>query len=54
MEEDASPVSKEDVAQVVDAIERQRSLTSGASAAGARVHNLPARPRDIADDGALH
>ena len=40
--------------QLVDAIERQRSLTSGASAAGARVHNLPARPRDVADDGALH
>ena len=40
--------------QLVDAIERQRALTSGASAAGARVHNLPARPRDIADDGAFH
>ena len=40
--------------QLVDAIERQRMLTSGASAAGARVHNLPARPRDIADDGAFH
>ena len=40
--------------QLIDAIERQRTLTSGASAAGARVHNLPARPRDIADDGAFH
>ena len=40
--------------QLVDAIEHQRILTSGASAAGARVHNLPARPRDIADDGAFH
>ena len=40
--------------QLVDAIERQRNLTSGASAAGARVHTLPARPRDVADDGAFH
>ena len=40
--------------QLIDAIERQRTLTSGASAAGARVHSLPARPRDIADDGAFH
>ena len=41
-------------AQVIDAIEKQRTLTSGAAAAGATVHNLPERPRDIADDGAFH
>ena len=41
-------------AQVIDAIEKQRTLTSGASVAGATVHNLPERPRDIADDGAFH
>ena len=40
--------------QLIDAIERQRSLTAGASAAGARVHNLPDRPRDIEDDGEFH
>ena len=40
--------------QLTDAIEKQRSLTAGASAAGARVHNLPDRPRDIDDDGEFH
>ena len=40
--------------QLNDHIEKQRSLTSGASAAGARVHNLPERPRDIEDDGQFH
>ena len=32
-------------------VRRTRSLTQGASAAGARVHTLPERPRDIKDDG---
>ena len=41
-------------ARLLDAVARQRSLTSGAAAAGAAVHNLPARPRDVADDGAFH
>ena len=40
--------------QLIDHIEKQRSLTSGASGAGARVHNLPDRPRDIEDDGEFH
>ncbi len=40
--------------QIVNAIEKLKTLTSGASAAGARVHNLPERPRDIADDGEFH
>ena len=40
--------------QIINAIEKQKMLTSGASAAGAKVHNLPQRPRDIADDGAFH
>ena len=40
--------------QLIDQIEKQRSLTSGASAAGAKVHNLPDRPRDIEDDGEFH
>ena len=40
--------------QIVNAIEKLKPLTAGASAAGARVHNLPERPRDIADDGEFH
>ena len=38
-------------ARLLDEIGKVRSLTAGASAAGARVHTLPARPRDIEDDG---
>ena len=38
----------------IEAIEKQKTLTSDARAAGARVHNLPARPRDIEDDGDFH
>ena len=40
--------------KVIEAIEKQKTLTSDARAAGARVHNLPARPRDIEDDGDFH
>ncbi|MCY4603567.1 MAG: DUF499 domain-containing protein [Gemmatimonadetes bacterium] len=40
--------------QIIDAIGSLKALTSGASAAGAKVHNLPERPRDIADDGEFH
>ena len=40
--------------QLVSAIEKLRSLTAGASAAGARVHTLPDSPRDVQDDGELH
>ncbi len=40
--------------QVIDAINKQRSLTSGASAAGARVHNMPSKPSDVDDDGEFH
>ena len=41
-------------AQIINTIEKLKALTSGASAAGAKVHNLPERPRDIADDGEFH
>ena len=41
-------------AELIEHIRNQRSLSSGASAAGARVHNLPDRPRDISDDGDFH
>ncbi len=37
-----------------DMIGKERRLTGGASQAGARVHNLPARPRDVDDDGEFH
>ena len=40
--------------QLADAIGKLRSLTAGASAAGARVHTLPDSPRDIQDDGEFH
>lgn len=41
-------------ARLLDEIGRVKSLTLGASAAGVRVHMLPARPRDIEDDSQFH
>ena len=41
-------------AKLLDAIGSLKSLTAGASAAGARVHNLPTKPSDIEDDGDFH
>lgn len=41
-------------ARLLEEISRTKSLTSGASAAGVRVHTLPAKPRDIEDDGLFH
>jgi hypothetical protein len=35
-------------------IGKLKSLTAGAAALGARVHNLPEKPSDIADDGDFH
>ena len=40
--------------RLLDEIGKPRNLTAGASAAGAKVHNLPSRPNDIADDGEFH
>jgi len=40
--------------KLIEEINRLKSLTAGASAAGARVHTLPARPADIEDDGEFH
>ena len=40
--------------QLIEAVGKLKSLTDGAAAAGARVHNLPDRPGDIQDDGAFH
>ena len=41
-------------ARLLDEIGKTRALTSGASAAGVRVHTLPTKPRDIDDDGQFH
>lgn len=41
-------------ARLLDEVGKVKSLTAGASAAGVRVHALPARPRDIEDDGQFH
>ena len=35
-------------------IGKAKNLTAGASAAGAKVHNLPVKPGDIEDDGEFH
>lgn len=40
--------------QIVEHIAKLKALTSGASAAGAKVHNLPEKPSDIGDDGEFH
>ncbi len=40
--------------RLLDEIGKLKSLTAGASAAGARVHNLPEKPPDIEDDGDFH
>jgi hypothetical protein len=41
-------------ARLIDETSRLRSLSAGAQAAGARVHTLPDRPRDVEDDGEFH
>ena len=41
-------------ARLTEDIGRAKSLTAGASGAGARVHPLPDNPKDIADDGEFH
>ena len=40
--------------QLIEAIRKEKSLTGGAAAAGARVHTLPQAPRDVQDDGEFH
>ena len=41
-------------AQLIDLTEKLRSLTQGASAAGAKVHTLPEKPSEVQDDGEFH
>lgn len=36
---------------LLDKISKEKSLTAGAAAAGAKVHNLPEHPKDVGDDG---
>ena len=40
--------------QLVDGVRDLKSLTQGATAAGARVHKLPQGPGDVQDDGEFH
>lgn len=40
--------------KLLEEIGKLKSLTSGASAAGAKVHTLPNGPRDVEDDGEFH
>ena len=41
-------------ARLVEEIGKAKTLTSGTSASGVRVHTLPTKPRDIEDDGLFH
>jgi len=51
----ASRISDDIVrARLLDEIGKVRSLVTGASAVGVKVHNLPARPRDVEDEGQFH
>ncbi len=40
--------------KLIEFISKEKRLTAGGSQAGAKVHNLPQRPRDIEDDGEFH
>ena len=40
--------------QLVDGVRELKSLTQGATAAGAKVHKLPQGPGDVQDDGEFH
>ncbi len=42
------------LARLLQDIRDLKQLTAGAGAAGASVHNLPEKPKDIQDDGAFH
>src|SRR3990172_402970 len=56
MHHDAIPRVGPDLveAKLLDEIGRLKSLAEGAQAAGARVHKLPEKPRDVEDDGEFH
>src|SRR3990172_4936622 len=56
MHHDAIPRVRPDLveAKLLHEIGRLKSLAEGAQAAGARVHKLPEKPRDVEDDGEFH
>jgi hypothetical protein len=41
-------------ARLIEEIGKLKTLTTGASASGVRVHTLPTKPKDIEDDGLFH
>ncbi len=56
MQSAAAEQIKDDVvrARLIEEIGKLKTLTSGASASGVRVHTLPTKPKDIEDDGLFH
>ena len=56
MQSAAAELIKDDVvrARLIEEIGKLKTLTSGASASGVRVHTLPTKPKDIEDDGLFH
>ncbi|MEX0866460.1 MAG: hypothetical protein WD030_03820, partial [Pirellulales bacterium] len=56
MQSAAAALVQDDVvrARLIEEIGRLKTLTSGASASGVRVHTLPTKPKDIEDDGLFH
>ncbi len=53
-DEAARNVQKLADARLIDEIQKAKLLTSGAAAAGVRVHLLPDKPNDVEDDGEFH
>ena len=56
MQAAAAALTNDDVvkARLIEEIQKAKTLTSGASALGVRVHTLPTKPKDIEDDGLFH
>ena len=56
MQSAAAVLIQDDVvrARLIEEIGKLKTLTSGASASGVRVHTLPTKPKDIEDDGLFH
>ncbi len=56
MQAAAAALINDDVvkARMIEEIQKAKTLTSGASALGVRVHTLPTKPKDIEDDGLFH
>lgn len=56
MQSAAASLIQDDIvrARLIEEIGKLKTLTSGASASGVRVHTLPTKPKDIEDDGLFH